>query len=524
MVEVLGYLLVLAVIAGLLYTGLTGFHRVPDGRVGLVVKKFGGTRRRDDDPRVSFHGAAGPQARTLPANSVQWLPRWLYDVRYVERTEVPNGTIGLVIAKAGASQPVGAVLATHVECDDFTDGERFLREGGQRGRQQHVLRGGSYDINTDLFEVITVQTPEALDREGLTPQDLRQIAVPVGETGVVITHVGAPPNADQDTVGRVVGGHAKFQLPWVFLSGGGQQGVQGETLDEGGHYAINPWFAHVVLIPSRVLILEWSGERKDEHNLDAALDQVVLDVQGHTVRLDMKQTVQIPPDAAPRLIRRFGDVRAPAAHLAGRAPVRQFVEKELASFVAGYFRRISARYRIQEFITKYDEVGNELAAEVRQALARTGVVAVNTTLEEFTCDEPELNEMRRKIALQVEQVKIEKERLHHLEAQRASEAVLAEIEMQRVRVEEARKQLEYVELKILLDRLGPEHVAMERILHEWSQVNVPQVIAGADGDLAHAMLQAMPFTQARDMLMNMADAAKGLERSQERKAISEGDA
>ncbi|HEX2313585.1 MAG TPA: SPFH domain-containing protein [Thermomonospora sp.] len=516
-------LLFMAVVGGGGYVAYAGVRRVPDGHVGLIVKKAGGPRRGDDDPRVSIHGAAGPQARTLRANTLTWLAPWLYEVRPVERTHVPNGTIGVVIAKAGARRPVGGMLADHVDCDDFTDGVRFLREGGQQGRQQQVLTGGSYDINTDLFEVITVLTPEAMAREGLTEADLREVVIPVGETGVVITHVGAPPDPDLDAVGRIVPGHAKFQLPWVFLAGDGQQGVQQETLDEGGRYAINPWFAHVVLIPSRVLILEWSRENKDKHNLDSSLDQVVLDVQGHTVRLDMKQTVQIPPHAAPRLIRRFGDPRGPAAHLAGRAPVRQFVEKELASIVAGYFRRISARYKIQEFITRYDEVSNELATEVRQALAPTGVVAVTTTLEEFTCDEPEINRLRRQIALQVEQVKIERERLKELEAQRVNEEVRAEIEMQRMRVEEARRHLEYVELKILLDRLGPEHVAMERILHEWSQVNVPQVIAGADGDLAHAMLQAMPFTQARDMLLNMAEAARGVQASEDRRGITEGD-
>lgn len=516
--EFLLLLLVLLVGAGCL--AVTGMHRVPPGMVGIVTKRFDiRPRRPDDDPRVSSYGAAGPQAQVLRANTTSWKPRFLYRIEHVPQTHVPNGTIGLVVAKAGAVRPPGSPLAAHVECDHFQDGVRFLRNGGQQGRQQQVLQGGYYDINTHLFEVITVQTPEAVAREGLTMADLQVVQIPIGEAGVVITHVGARPDPDRSSVGRVVPGHHSFQLPWEFLARGGQMGVQQETLDEGGHYVINPWFAHVVRIPTRVLILEWTSEQKAAGNLDASLDQIVLDVQGHTVRLNMKQTVQIPAEAAPRLVRRFGDLGG-SGRSAGRVPVQQFVEKELAATVGGYFRRISARYKIQEFITRYDEVGNELAAEVRQALAHTGVHAVSTTLEEFVCDEPEINALRRRIALQQEQVKLEEARLDELKAQRVNEEVLAAIETQRVRVEEERRKLEYVELQMLVDLLGPEQVAMERVLSQWVQVNVPQIISGADGDIARAMLQAMPFTQARDMLLAMAkDAGKELPEAERQQAI-----
>lgn len=38
------------------------------------------------------------------------------------------------------------------------------------------------------------------------------------------------------------------------------------------------------------------------------------------------------------------------------------------------------------------------AGEVRQALNRTRVEVITTTLENFECDEPEINDMRRQIA------------------------------------------------------------------------------------------------------------------------------
>lgn len=502
------FVVVLVLLAAAGWCAVAGVRSVPAGQVGLVTKRFAlSPRRAGDDPRVSAFDGAGPQARLLRGNTRTWLPPYLYGVELIPQTYVPNGTIGLVVAKAGAVRAPGSQIAEHVECDYFQDGVRFLRNGGRQGRQLQVLTGGYYDINTHLFQVITVDTPEAMEREGLTHHDLADREISIGETGVVITHVGA--RTDPNALGPRVDGHAAFQLPWVFLARGGHRGVQEETLDAGGRYAINPWFAHVVEVPTRVLILEWTEDGKTTGNLDISLGRIVLDVQGHTVRLDMKQTVCIPAEAAPGIVRSFG--LGGQGEDGGRSTVREFVKKELAATVDGYFRRISARYRIQEFVTRYDEVCNELAGEVRQALARTGVKAISTTLSNFWCDQPEINDMRRQIALQQERVKLEQAKLAELEAMKVNEMVRNEIALQQVRVEDERRQLDFIELRTLVKLLGAEHVSMERVLAQWVKVNVPQYIGGTDGGVAQALLQAMPFTQARDMLMSMAnDAAKGV--------------
>ncbi len=121
----------------------------------------------------------------------------------------------------------------------------------------------------------------------------------------------------------------------------------------------------------------------------------MLNVQGHTVRLEMKQTVQIPREAAPSLVLRFGTTK----DIGGRATVKQLVEKVLLSTVDGYFRRVSAERTILDFITKY----NDLTGEVRQALAPIGIAAT-TNLEEFECDDPEINERRKQVSLQEQAV------------------------------------------------------------------------------------------------------------------------
>ncbi|GAA3845942.1 hypothetical protein GCM10022243_10190 [Saccharothrix violaceirubra] len=495
------YVLVALVLA-LAFAGWKGLRRVPPGHVGLVEKTVGLSRKPGDDPRVSHLGSRGLQAAVLRGNTTTWLPTFAYRVRIVPMVTVPNGTIGAVVAKAGRSRELGEAFAGYVRCDSFQDGVSFLREGGVIGRQQQPLTGGTYSINTDLFDVLTVDSPEEdLAREELTANTLREVSLAIGETGVVVTHVGASPVPGE--LGPPVAGHADFQRPWDFLAGGGRIGVQRAILSGGGRYAINPWFAKVVKVPTRVLKLEWNAEPKAESNFDASLDQVTLEVQGHTVWLDMEQNVEILPEAAPRLVQRHG-----AQGEDGRESVQHFVGKDLASTVTGYFRRISPHYRIQQFITEYDAVCNELAAEVSQALAPLGVRAESTTLGNWRCDDDEINAIRRKIAHQQELAKLEQERLVELKAMLAGEEVRTKIDLQRVKVDEARRKLDLIKLTTMVELLGPHNVALERMLAQWVKANVPQFVGGGDTGMAQALLQAMPFSQAKDMLLAMTNGAQ----------------
>ncbi|MET8847937.1 SPFH domain-containing protein [Amycolatopsis sp. NPDC004625] len=587
-------LIVLLAAAG--YLGVAGLHTVPAGEVGIVVKKSGRRTEGDDDAAVSVGGGKGVQARTLRANTRTWLVPFVHEVRTVPRIDVPDGMVGIVKAKVGRNRRVKGSLAKHVECDDFRDGVKFLAGGGERGPQQQilisgtyeintemfdvvtvprihvpdgtigvvkarvggirppgsqlpkhvecdffrdgvsflagggeqgpqqqVLTGGHYDINTEMFEVITVETPEAAEREGLDLADLRNVELEVAETGVVVTHVGVEGPGNRSSVAPPVPGHNSFQEPWVFLAGEGRKGVQQETLHDSGRYSLNPWFAHVVRIPTRELILEWSKHKKSDDNLDASLDQIVLNVQGHTVRLDMKQTVQIPREVAPQLVLRFGTTK----DIGGRATVKQLVEKVLVSTVDGYFRRVSGERTILDFITKYNELCNDLTGEVRQALAPIGVLATTTNLEEFECDDPEINERRKRVSLQEQAVALANARLAELEAEKKNEKVLAEIEMMRVKVEEEREKLKYVKVKVLAEQLGPEYVGVERVLAQYARAQVPQIISGGGGsDSVDALLRVMPAAQILDVLKDWGaqrDGTKTLPRQDAPKPLENGD-
>jgi hypothetical protein len=523
----------LVILVGLPLGGLffyrAGLHRVPDRKVGIVYRRYG-RRHPQEEFRVSLYGSIGPQAKVLRPNTRQWLMPFVFDVRYVPQTYVPDGTIGLVEATDGELRPSGRRLGKYVECDYFQDGTAFLSKGGEQGRQLVYLPGGAwYSINTELFNVVTVNTVGRNRTDGLTAADLREVTIPEGNIGVVIALDGKPPSQDPDAVGRIVEGHYSFRLPWVFLGRGGQRGVQGETLDGGTSYSINPWVARVVQVPTRDLHLEWTKKSQEEvGNFDSALDQIVVDIQGHRLRLEMSQVLRIPASAAPRLVRRFGEGEldltrsAQGAPVVKPAPVQRFVERVLGAAVAGYFTAVVAEYSVLKFIREYDTVRLKLQDRVAEALADWNVVAGHTVLGEFVSEDGELNEQRRKLTRQDLELTQEKRRLEFLRQQRQNKEI--EAEMERIAIDlkgesevvgarklresevEVLRKLRESEVEVLrkqIEVLGKHTWLMEKILGHMAKMPVPQYVSGGGGDLADQILRLMPFSNAQDMLKDL---------------------
>jgi hypothetical protein len=484
----IGLLAVIAVAVATIALG--GVRTVPTGKIGIVYRRYGQLHPQERF-HVRVHGSPGPQATVLRPNRV-WLAPWLYSVRFVDQVYVPNGTIGLVEARVGAIRERGQLLCRYVECDYFQDGDAFLTGGGEMGRQPALLPGGaSYSINPELFKVSTVENVSGLT--GLHAADLWEVSVPVGSTGVVIALDGQP-SAD-DTLGPAVPGHRSFQLPWVFLESGGQRGVQEETLAGGGTYLINPWFARVVLVPTRDLVLEWSrSDRIAAGDLNAALPPIVVNIEGHRLAIEMTQTLRIPPDVAPRLVQRFGEPRSDAATedpTAAIGPVQRFVERVLGPTVAGYFTELASKYKVIDFIAHYDEVRLELENIIRQALWEWGVVAGRTVLAEFTAEDQGLSDLLRRIAA----VRAERE---ILEYELSNAHIRADVERVQIELD---GELKVEELRRQIDILGYDQVALERFLRQLARIQVPLFVSGAN--VPDELLSSMPFVQAREILLNL---------------------
>ena len=126
-----------------------GYLIVPENRIGLVTKKFvvaGPNRELPDGRIIATKGEAGFQAKTL-APGLYWnMWPWQYAVDMVPFMVIPEGKIGLLLSKDGAEIPTGRILARKVDCDNFQDAQKFLDNGGQRGRQTAFMTAGSSSV------------------------------------------------------------------------------------------------------------------------------------------------------------------------------------------------------------------------------------------------------------------------------------------------------------------------------------------------------------------------------------------
>jgi uncharacterized membrane protein YqiK len=226
-------------------------------KVGLVRAKEGDTlppgqtfgkvvecdNFQDAQKFINERGQRGKQLAILTPGIYQ-INTDLFDVCIVPQIKVPGGEIALVIAQGGASLPSEQILGKVVECSKFQDAHAFIENGGQMGKQLTILRAGIYQINTDLFTVITTANAT---KYGLKAEDLKVYKVEKNKIGIVTTLDGVP-IPEGEIAGPVIEEHNKFQDAQKFIDAGGYRGLQEEFLQEGS-WSLNPWFIQVEQVP-----------------------------------------------------------------------------------------------------------------------------------------------------------------------------------------------------------------------------------------------------------------------------------
>jgi SPFH domain / Band 7 family len=474
-------------------TYVSRLSRIRAGHVGIVHRNFGRY-----DPREKFgvrlYESVGPQVDLLRAGAPCWQVPLTAQVEEYPMIRVPAGTIGVVNALIGEPCPPGQKCRS-VPCDSFQDARAFLEGGGQSGRQLESLPAGIYGIHPGVFEVLTVDNI-GRGKYGVTADDLGELSVPVGRTGVVITLAGEAPDDVDGAVGRKVPGHECFQLASVFLANGGQRGAQEQTLGQGAIYQINPWFARVELIPARELLLEWTAKKKPPSNFDASLDEIEINIEGHRIRFDMAQVIRIPAEAAPRLVGRFGEQEEDvygSSNAAEGTPVRRFVERVLSRTVETYFQDTATAYKVLDFLDQLDDVRLSLEDKVRETLAELGIEAVRTTLSRFRSQDGDLDDLRKKIAFA-------RDRRRILESEQENADIENEMLKRRAEAEAYAKtaaEIQLLDAQIRL--LGSDQVAKERFLRQLTRMKVPNFVGGDAAQLLHYM----PYSQALELITNV---------------------
>jgi uncharacterized membrane protein YqiK len=421
---------------------------VPETSIGLVTKSFvlfGDHKELPDGRIIATNGEAGYQARTLPPGLYWWMWPWQYGVEMADFTIIPEGKIGLVLAKDGAQIPTGRILARKVDSDNYQDAGKFLNNGGERGRQTGFITAGSYRINPFLFEVTIVN----------------QLIIRENMVGIITTLDGEPIPSGR-IAGDDVKGHNNFQDIDTFLANGGCRGLQPQVILAGSYY-INPWavqveetpmsnvpigFVGVVisyigddgkdltgesfkhgnivskgqrgvwmeplgpgkyplnsytmkmeLVPTTNLVLNWANARSEAHALDKNLSTItVRSKDGFPFNLDVAQIIHIPANEAPKVIARFGSMN-------------NLVSQVLEPTIGNYFRNSAQDSDVISFLTTRKERQESAKDHIRTVLEEYNVNAVDTLIGDIVPPESLMKTLTNRKLAQEEEKTYENQRM-----------------------------------------------------------------------------------------------------------------
>ncbi len=413
-----------------------GMVIVPENRIGLVTKKFvlfGAYKSLPDGRIIATKGEAGFQAKTLAPGLYWGMFPWQYGVDMHGFTVIPEGKIGLVLSNDGAEIPTGAILARKVDSDNFQDAEKFLNNGGQKGRQTSYITAGTYRINSYAFTI--------------TIADM--VIIHENMVGIVTTLDGHPIESGQ-IAGKHIEGHNNFQDFDTFLKNDGNRGLQ-PSIVLAGSYNINPWaiqieeipmtdvpigyvgvvisyigedgkdltgdsFKHgnivskgqrgvwmepygpgkypfnkyimkVELVPTTNLVLNWANARSESHQLDKNLSTItVRSRDGFPFNLDVSQIIHIPANEAPKVIARFGSMS-------------NLVSQVLEPTIGNYFRNSAQDSDVISFLSTRKERQSSAKEHIKAVLDDYNVNAVDTLIGDIVPPEALMKTLTdRKIA------------------------------------------------------------------------------------------------------------------------------
>ncbi|MEZ0261452.1 MAG: SPFH domain-containing protein [Alphaproteobacteria bacterium] len=339
----------------------TDGQALPSGRI--FADDPAGNSHNNFQDSVAFMrngGIRGKQLRFLTNGTFKINP-FLFKVTKIKKTFIPEGKIGVVTAAEGATlnSLLGHSVAGH---DAFQKAESFLKNGGQKGPQIDFLRPGTYNINTEIFEVeikdavqvgeneigvveardglpmneheVVVQTPaehenfqngqKFLDNGGqrgpqeniLTPgmyyinpylfsvSRHKQTIIKQGEVGVMISNIGKDP-AEFKTAAGEDASDDKGKTRHVVSKG--YRGIQREVLGPGA-YNINPLAYSVIVIPTVTRSVEWSAEDNQSAGAESFDPFQVVSHDGFPMQVEVRCQYRILPENAPYVVQKIGSV------------------------------------------------------------------------------------------------------------------------------------------------------------------------------------------------------------------------
>jgi uncharacterized membrane protein YqiK len=234
--------------------------------------------------------------------------------------------LAVVTVQDGPALPRDELLAPDVgdHHNSFQEPEKFLKDGGKRGRQERVLVEGTYYINR-LFATVEL---------------INKTVIPVGFVGVVVSYTGRKGN---DVSGSEYS-HGE-------LVETGCRGVWRDPLMP-GKYAFNTYSGKIELVPTTNFVLMWQTGMTGS-NFDSNLREITLITKdAFEPLLPLSVVVHIDYRKAPMVVQRFGNVK-------------QLVEQTLDPMVSSYFKNVSQTRTFIELIQSRSELQEGASVDMR---------------------------------------------------------------------------------------------------------------------------------------------------------------
>ena len=239
--------------------------------------------------------------------------------------------LAVVTVQDGPALPRDELLAPDVgdHHNSFQEPEKFLKDGGKRGRQERVLVEGTYYINR-LFATIEL---------------INKTVIPVGFVGVVVSYTG---RKGSDTSGA---DYSHGELVET-----GCKGVWRDPLMP-GKYAFNTYAGKIELVPTTNFVLMWQTGVTGS-NFDSNLREITLITKdAFEPLLPLSVVVHIDYRKAPMVVQRFGNVK-------------QLVEQTLDPMVSSYFKNVSQTRTFIELIQSRSELQANASVDMRERFLR----------------------------------------------------------------------------------------------------------------------------------------------------------
>lgn len=351
-------------------------------------------------------------------------------------------SIGIVTVHDGPPLSKGQIIAPTVGDEkgntihnNFQDPERFLKEGGMRGKQHQVLLDGTFFINR-LFATVQI---------------IPKTVVPVGSVGVVVSYIGkkgADSSGEDYRHGELVER--------------GDKGVWRESLMP-GKYAFNTYAGRVILVPTTNIVLKWIRNEIGNHKLDENLSAVdLITKDAFEPELPLSVVIHIDYRKAPLVIQRFGDIK-------------KLVDQTLDPMVAAYFKNIGQTRTLIELIQERNEIQKRASDDMKEKFLH-----YDLELEEVLIGTPSSSENDgriEKILVQLRDRQIATEQLCTYEKQ--EEAATKERELNEARAKALKqKELTGSEIAIMIQR-NEGRAEYERALEDSKRI---KVIAESDAE------------------------------------------